>query len=79
MGRIQYYLVNETHKEFCFFNTRISIHDELKRIMDTWPRWKPTDTIKIQGEDESKGSDLWDHLTVNLCYKDLDYHEHMCN
>ena len=79
MGRIQYYLVNETQKEFCFFNPRISIHDELKRIMDAWPRWKPTDTIKIEGEDEAKAPDLWDHLTVNLCYKDLDYDSHMCN
>jgi hypothetical protein len=31
----------------------------------------------IKGQDESKGSDLWDYLTMTLLYKDLDYAEHM--
>ena len=73
MAKIHYYLVNESKKEFCYFNARISIHEELKRIMDTWASWTPTDTIKLHGDDESKGPDLWEHLTVNLEYRDLDY------
>lgn len=77
MSRIQYYLVNHTHKEFCYFNARIPIYEELKRIIDTWPKWATTDTIKIEGDDESKYPDLWQHLTVNLQYRDLDYDEHM--
>jgi len=79
MGRIQYYLVNETKKEFCFFNARIPIHDELKRIMENWSSWVATDSIKIYGEEESKGPDLWEHLTINLEYRDLDYDKHACN
>jgi hypothetical protein len=79
MGRILYYLVNETHKEFCFFNDRVPIYEELKRIIDTWSKWSPADRIIIKGQEDSKGSDLWDHLTMNLEYKDLDYYEHMAN
>jgi hypothetical protein len=79
MSRIQYYLVNHTHKEFCYFNARIPLYEELKRIMGAWPKWASTDTIMIKGEDESKAPDLWDNLTMNLNYRDLDYDEHACN
>ena len=79
MSRIQYFLVNETRKEFCSFNDRVPIHEELKRIMELWSRWKSVDRIMIRGQEESKGTDLWDHLTMNLEYKDLDYDEHMAN
>lgn len=77
MGRIQYFLVNETRKEFCSFNDRAPIYEELKRCMDAWPKWKSTDAIKINGENESNASDLWDYLTMNLEYKDLEYEQHM--
>jgi hypothetical protein len=77
MSSILYYLVNETHKEFCSFNARIPIYEELKRSIDAWPKWASTDKIMIKGQDESKGSDLWDYLTMTLLYKDLDYAEHM--
>ena len=76
MGGIQYYLVNHSRKEFCYFNARIPLYEELKRIMETWSAWKTTDTIMIKGQDESHGSDMWDHLTINLMYRDLDYDEH---
>jgi hypothetical protein len=79
MARIQYFLANETRKEFCSFNDRAPIHEELKRIMDAWPTWKSTDVIKIKGENESNASDLWDYLTMNLEYKDLEYEQHMMN
>lgn len=70
-------MVNHTHKEFCYFNDRIPVYEELKRIAEAWPKWKTTDTIMIKGEDESKHPDTWDYLTINLQYKDLDYEEHM--
>jgi hypothetical protein len=72
-----YYFVNETHKEFCTFNDRVPVYEDLKRVIDTWPKWVLTDRIMIKGQDESKSCDLWDHLTMNLNYKDLDYAENM--
>jgi hypothetical protein len=75
MSRIQYYLVNHTLQEFCVFNERIPIYEELKRIADTWPKWSTTHTIMIRGQDESKAEDVWEYLTINLKYKDLDYDE----
>jgi hypothetical protein len=47
--------------------------------MENWSSWVATDSIKIYGEEESKGPDLWEHLTINLEYRDLDYDKHMCN
>jgi hypothetical protein len=79
MSRIQYYLVNHTRKEFCYFNARAPVYEELKRITEAWPKWKTTDTIMIKGEDESKAPDMWENLTMNLRYRDLDYDEHMGN
>lgn len=76
MGRIQYYLVNDSKKEFCSFNARIPIYQELKRIMDAWTSWALTDTIRIHGEEECNGPDLWEYLTENLEYRDLEYDEH---
>ena len=77
MGRIMYYFVNETHKEFCVSNHRVPVYEELNRAIDSWPRWASTDRILIQGQEESKPEDFWDHLTMNLKYTDLDYAEHM--
>jgi hypothetical protein len=47
--------------------------------MENWSSWVATDSIKIYGEEESKGPDLWEHLTINLEYRDLDYDKHACN
>lgn len=79
MGRVQYYLINHTRKEFCALDARLPLYHELKRIMETWPKWVSTDTIMIKGEDESNAPDTWEYLTMNLKYKDLDYDEHACN
>lgn len=76
MGRIQYYLVNHTLQEFCTFDSRVIIYEELKRVLEAWPRWQNTHTIMVKGEDESNAPDLWEHMTINLNYKDLDYGEH---
>lgn len=75
MGRIQYYLVNYTKLEFCIFNDRIPVFEELKRILDKYPNWKSTDAMMIKGEDEAKAPDLWENLAINLQYTDLDYNE----
>ena len=79
MGPIHYYLVNHTRKEFCYFNARVPVYEELKRVMDAWPKWVSTDTIMIKGEEESKAPDIWENLTLNLGYKDLDYDEQAGN
>jgi hypothetical protein len=33
--------------------------------------------LYIESQDEAKGSDLWDELTMNRAYKDMDYDEVM--
>jgi hypothetical protein len=75
MGRINYYLVNYTRLEFCLFNDRLPIFEELQRILDKYPKWQSKDAMMIKGEDESNAPDMWENLTVNLQYKDLDYDE----
>jgi hypothetical protein len=79
MGKIQYYLVNHTRKEFCWFNAKRSLYEELDDLFAKYTQWSRTEMIRIEGEEESKSPDLWDHLTQNLCYLDLNYHEHSCN
>jgi hypothetical protein len=77
MGGVMVYLVNHSRKEFCWFNVRVPVFEELNRIMAANKSWVSSHTIMIQAQDESKGSDLWDHLVYNLTYTDLDYAENM--
>lgn len=75
MGRINYYLVNYTRLEFCFFNDRLPVFEELARILAKYPTWQSKDVMMIKGEDESNHPDVWDNLTINLQYKFLDSDE----
>jgi len=78
MGKIQYYLVNDTRKEFCWFNAKRPLFGELDELFAKYRQWSRTDTIRIEGEEESKGPDLWEDLTVTRRYLDLNYDEHSC-
>jgi len=75
MGPIHYYLVNHTKLEFCFFNHRVPVFEELKRILDKYPTWKSTDAIMVEGEDVAQAPDLWENLSMNLQYKELESDE----
>ena len=78
MARIQYYLVNNTQKEFCWFNAKRPMFEEIERIFANYTKWSKTDSVFVQGEDESK-SELWERLTENLGYTHLNYHQEECD
>lgn len=76
MGRMMHYLVNVTRKEFCSVDLRRPLFPEIERVFAQW-NWTPSDMLYIESQDEAKGSDLWDELTMNRAYKDMDYDEVM--
>ena len=78
MGKIQYYLVNDTRKEFCWFSAKRPLFEELDELFAKYRQWSRTHTIRIEGEEESKGPDLWEDLTITRRYLDLNYDEHSC-
>ena len=51
--------------------------DEINRVFDEHSAWKRTENVFVEAQDESHGCDLWDHLTMNMEYTDLDYDQHM--
>ena len=79
MERIHYYLVNNTRKEFCWFNAKRPMFEEIESIFAKYTKWSKTDSIFIKGDEASK-PDLWEKLTENMGYTDLNYHqEEVCD
>lgn len=76
MGRMMHYLVNATRKEFCSVDLRRPLFPEIERALTQWS-WARSDMLYIESQDEAKGSDLWDELTMNRIYRDMDYDEVM--
>lgn len=67
-----YYFVNYTCKEFCWFNNKSPIFQELTHIVKWNHRWTLEDNIHVESE-LSGSTFLIEHLVNDLQFVNLDY------
>ena len=74
MSLRSYYLINRTHKEFCYVEHDMPIFHVLDEIMMKFDRWMKSDNIVIDSQDACS-SELVEYLVNDLGYIDMDYDE----
>ena len=74
MSPRSYYLINHTHKEFCYVEHDMPIFHVLDEIMLKFDHWTKSDDIVIDSQDACS-SDLVEYLVNDLGYIDMDYDE----
>jgi len=53
MGEYEYFFINYTRNEFCFFEHTVSIFVSLKIIFNKYYEWKNTDIISIDSQNSN--------------------------
>ena len=72
MSPPSYYFINNTCREFCYFDNNNPIFQELTHIVKWNRRWTLEDDIRV--ESELAGSTfLIEHLVNDLQFTNLDY------
>ena len=72
MSLPSYYFVNHSCEEFCWFDNRCPIFQELTHIIKWNHRWTLEDNICVESE-LSDSTVLIEYLINDLQYKNLDY------
>jgi hypothetical protein len=67
MTKSHYYLINHTHKEFCFFDNTNPIFVVLENALKNNTNWKITDDIRI-GSEGTTTNTLLGYLINELKY-----------
>lgn len=75
MSPPNYYLINHTRREFCYFEIGISIFNVLDDILKN-KKWEKTDDIRIDSEYAGSVA-LLEYLVNNVEYKDVDVQDYL--
>jgi hypothetical protein len=68
-----YYLINDTTKEFCIFESTVSVASAIEIARKSYKNWSSTDIIRDDYQ-TLNSINLYEHLENNLKYRDLDYY-----
>ena len=71
MSEPTYYFINNTRREFCYFDNDYSIFQELTNAVNFNTGWTLQDDIRIHSEPSN--STVLVELMIDLQFKNLDY------